>query len=305
VASREAADLCGDLLAKGLVEAGALWGPLRLAPEVFAARARDRAARRLARAGIDATPETLRDVVGRMPLADVALAIACAEGVAGAWEALVARLRPRLEGLARRRGASDADAAALAGDALAEMTVPAGPRGRRPIDTYDGAGSLFGWAAVILVRKLHRSRGRRRSSEADAVRTDDAAREPAQPAGGDPADALADGEGVVRFRRALGRAWADLSGRERLALVCRYLDGTPQTRIASLLRVSEPHTSRILAAAVARLRDGVRASLGDEAPGTTADLVEALRGHLVSARLVSPAAHGPLPEGGSPPRGTR
>jgi RNA polymerase sigma factor (sigma-70 family) len=311
MASEEAADVCGDLLAKGLADAAAAWGPFRLAPDAFAARALEVAARRLARDGATATPEALRDVVGRMPLADLALAVACAQGDGGAWETLVARLRPRLEGLARKHGASDADAVVLANDALAEMSVPAGPRGRRPIDGYEATGSLFGWAAVVLVRRLHRARAQasRRPVATDLARGDDAPREPAEPPGADPARASSGAEAVERFRRALAAAWTGLSGRERLALVWRYLDGTPQTRIAVLLRVSEPHTSRILAAALARLREAVRTALGGDAAaedGVRPDLVEALRRHLADARLVSPATHEPLPGGGTPPpRGPR
>ena len=55
------------------------------------------------------TPESLRDAMARTALADLALAVACAEGVAGAWETLVARLSPRLAGLARKHGVAEAE----------------------------------------------------------------------------------------------------------------------------------------------------------------------------------------------------
>ena len=281
-----------DLFEAALSEAARSWGSFALALPRFAGRATSLVAGRLERSGVAPTADAVLRQLARTPLADLAIAIACADRAPGAWETLVARLTPRLVGLARRRGASDADARTLAADVLSETCLPAG--GRTPIETYAGAGTLFGWAAVILVRRLHRTRahaGRREAAEpAEAERAE-------RPGAGEPIERLADDESVRRFDRALAAAWVGLSGRERLALACRYADGMPQTRIATLLRVSEPHTSRILAAAVERLGGALRAALGPDALERAGPaLAEALRRRLVSA---SPPPPHPVEE---PPR---
>ena len=280
--------LCGDLLRAGLTAAATTWGAFDLPAERFASEALARARRRLERVGVGATPARLLETLERTALADLAVAIACADGVPDAWEALVAGLEPRLRGLARSRGVAEADAGALAADVLAETSLPATRREpRRLIATYEGAGSLFGWTAVILVRRLRRARRGEAGGAGDAAALDRApdVRLP------DPAAAAAATEDATRLSRSLAPAWESLDGRERLAISCRFLDGLPQTRIAKILRVSEPHTSRILARALDRLRGALRAVLPE--PSSTADdarLAEALRRHLVSA-----AAPAPLP----------
>jgi RNA polymerase sigma factor (sigma-70 family) len=238
---------------------------------------------RLERAGVAPTAESVLERLRQAPLADLAIAIACADRVPGAWETLVARLGPRLVGLAHKRGVADTEARTLADDVLSEMCVPVG--GRPPIETYAGAGSLFGWAAVILVRRLHRAR----HGAGRPVATADEPPERVAAAPDEPLDRVADDERVRRFGEALAAAWSRLSGRERLALACRYVDGMPQTRIATLLRVSEPHTSRILAAAVESLRGELRATLGPDALARAGPaLAEALRRRLVSESLPPP-----------------
>ncbi len=293
-----------ETFAAGLREAMSLWGPFELPPERFEEEATTRIRRRLERSGADATSEAVRGALARTSLPDLALAVACSDGASGSWDTLVGRLTPRLVGLAQARGASGAEARVLAADVLSEMSIPAsGGRVRRLIDTYEGAGSLFGWAAVILVRRLHRARHRdaARAGHATAEAT---GRESRASHGADPAAVAAGAEAVASFRRALQAAWTALSGRERLALSWRYLDGIPQTRIATLLRVSEPHTSRIVTGAVARLRTGLERALGHEANGPEGAwpaLVEVLRAQMVSARPVPP-----LPTGEAPPaRGPR
>ena len=291
---------CRDLLAAGHSDAATSWGPFDLPLRCFEERAVERIVRRLSRSGVVPSPEAVRDVAARTPLADLALAVACSDEVPGSWETLVGRLSPRLVGLARKHGADATDARTLADDVLAEMSLPASHgRVRRLIDTYEGAGSLFGWAAVILVRRLHRirSRGAGRGAPGDSGGATQG--EAADRGHSDPAEVLAAEDTVRRFRIALTAAWAALPGRERLALSCRYGDGTPQTRIATLLRVSEPHTSRILAAAVARLRSAVEQALGLEARSLGAAwpaLAEVLRTHLVSADPDRPLPLEDLPE---------
>src|SRR5688572_3084681 len=116
---------CRDLLESALAEAEASWGRFDLPLERFASRAAALVASRLERAGVEATAGEAREVLRRTARADLALAIACEEGVPGAWEALVAGLLPRLAGLARKRGLSQADAEALASDVVSDLSLPA------------------------------------------------------------------------------------------------------------------------------------------------------------------------------------
>jgi RNA polymerase sigma factor (sigma-70 family) len=284
------AEACRDLCAAALEEARGAWGLAGLPVDRFAERAAAVAAGRLARSGVEATADEVRATLGRSALADLALAVACEDRVEGAWEALASRLAPRLEGLARRRGVSGDDAAALAQDVLSEWALPARVGAPRSLlSTYEGAGSLFGWAAVILSRRVSRARRREAGREGggDAARGD----EPVERRRPTPLEAAQGREALRRVEAALTSAWASLSGRERLALAWRHADGLPQTRIAGLLRVSEPHTSRILAGAVARLRDAARAALGEDAPPLAWPAVA----ESVRRILVSPGSSAPLP----------
>jgi RNA polymerase sigma factor (sigma-70 family) len=291
----DAAEACRDLLAAARREASEAWGPFELTMDRFTAGAVERVTRRVTRAGERPAPDVLRAWMGRTALADLALAIACSKDAPGAWERLVERLTPRLRGLARSRGVSDADAGTIAADALSETAVRGtGPGARRLIETYEGAGSLFGWAAVILLRRLHRDRAR---ASAGTASLDDG-RGDAVADRRDPFAVLAGDDARARFGSALAGAWGELSGRDRLALAWRYLDGLPQTRIAAMLRVSEPHTSRILASAVERLRSSVRAALGSDPGDVGPAWVEVLRRHLVTA-----SGPPPLPVEPPAPRG--
>ena len=297
-------EACRDLLASGLSEAASVWGTFDLSLARFAPRALELVACRLDRLGVARTPESLREAMTRTAVADLAIAIACSDGVALAWEALVARLSPRLAGLARKRGVSTAEARVLASDVLAEMSVPATQQHpRKLIATYEGSGSLFGWAAVILIRRLGRARlrdaGREVAPVSELAAAGVARSDPPDHRLPDPLEALARADTARQLAGALKGAWAELSGRERLALSCRFLDGIPQTEIATILRVSEPHTSRIITGAVERLRRVVRNRMGtastDQESGWPA-LVEVIRRSMVTA-----SASAPLPDQSSLP----
>jgi RNA polymerase sigma factor (sigma-70 family) len=290
-------DGCRDLLEAGIAEAADTWGRFDLPVDRFAERAAALVARRLDRAGLERTPAAARETLGRTARADLALAVACDEGVSGAWEALVARLLPRFAGLARKRSLSDADADALASDVLSELSMPVTRGGARTLlGTFDGSGSLFAWGAVILVRRL--SKAARRASRREAAAK--AAEARADPTGDDartaddPSSAILDADALARFDGALRRAWERLAERERLALAYRYLDGVPQTTIAKVLGISEAHTSRLVTGAVARLRSAVGAEASGLEGGERlwASLAQALR-----SRLASTSASEPLPRG--------
>jgi RNA polymerase sigma factor (sigma-70 family) len=280
--------------ADALAEARRTWGPFALPLERFVARAEAVVARRLAREGKEPTPAARADVIGRTARVDLALAVACEDGASGAWEALHGRLLPRLSGLARKRGRSDVDAEALASDVLSEMALP--PGGSSPartlLGTFDGTGSLFGWSAVILVRRLSRLR--------PALLPPQAPEPPAL----DPATVFGDADDARRFDLALRGAWDALSGRERLALAWRYLDGRSQVEIARRLRLSPPRVSRVVTGAVEKLRAALEHvdPDGRADPRLWATLADAVRRHLAptSAAAPLPGQAGPRPAAREP-----
>ena len=255
---------------RGAYEEGKALHP-RLAPayDAFAAGWMRLVLRRLGNLGLEATPARVRAAIAGAAAPDLFLACACEQGIAPAWETLVAGLRPRLEGLARKQGKGRGDAEALVADVLGDLSLPP-PRGgsRTLLGTYDGSGSLFGWLAVVLVRRVAAaSRGRRVGSldaahEADAERGAPvaAASPPA-----DPAEGALDAETTRRFERAVGEAWRTCTARERLALLLRHRDGLAQRQVAVVLGVGEPRASRLLAQGRRKLSAALNGSGGDPA----------------------------------------
>jgi DNA-directed RNA polymerase specialized sigma24 family protein len=270
---------------------------LELPFEVFAARVRTNAALRMAReaggAGGAASEEA---AIARLVGADLYLAVACDVRIPGAWERFHALYRPRLFALALAQRLPSASAADAVDDLLQDLALPA-PHGAAAtlLGTYQGAGSLFGWLAAILVRRLARRAGRGTATVSldQALESQTEERTPAC-AGGDPVAAVLDGEARVRFDRALEDAWARCTRNERLALLGAHRHGLLHREIARLLGVGRPRVTRLLAAGVARLKEAVIGALGRDAAG--ADTWHALRAS-VENHLAEVA---PL-EGGAPP----
>jgi len=283
------------LLLRGFEEGRVAHGPLALPFEVFARRAEDLAARRLRAAGADPSPEETAALLSRAALADLFLASACEEGVAGAWERFVGAFERMIVALAVRRGASKAEAGELAREIPGELFAPpAGGGSRTRLGTFDGAGSLAAWLGVIVQRRLA---DRRRSADrTEPVPVADAP-DPGSP---DPADLAVDAETGRLLEEAFREAWADLTARETLVLLFRYRDGLPQTEIARVLGVGEPRVSRMLSVAAGKIRASVvrrigrDPSAGDRDPDRAwAALERAVAGFLATPPpSPDPYAHG-------------
>jgi RNA polymerase sigma factor (sigma-70 family) len=226
-------------------------GALGLSAEEYASHALASAARRLARRPDGEAPALAR-VVGDAVAADLYLAAAASRDVEGAWARLDAELRPRLEALARSRGASPNDADRLVSELVGDLALPGGGADRL-LATYDGTGSLFGWLATILLRRLLRETraSRRRPGSLD----DETASPPAPRLG--PAEGAEAREVEERVGVALDRALERLTPRERAALVLRHADGRTGREIARLLGVGAPRVSRLLDQATSKVRDAV------------------------------------------------
>jgi RNA polymerase sigma factor (sigma-70 family) len=268
-------------------------GDLALPFAAYSERAIAHVRRRLEALGLEATRERLDESIGRAAGADLYLATACELGSATAWEVVTRRYGPRLAGLAARRGATGADAEALATDVLGALALPP-PRGpaRTLLGTYDGSGGLFSWLAVSLVRRIGARAKARRTTSLDATADDDASVAGAvrsSRGSPDPAGTLVDDEGVASFERSLAASLEDLTARERLALLLKYRDGLSQRDSAPFLGVGEPRVSRLIAQALTKLTTAtkvhLRSALSD--PGGEESALWAALRTAVERRLAS------------------
>jgi len=236
------------------------WGELSLSFEDFAAEHLSRVRQRLESIDEPTDPSTLHKTLARSCGVDFYLALACEQGCSSAWRAFEARLAPRLEGLARKRGADLGTAREIVEDLPSDLLATTSSLGGAPrISQYNATGSLFAWLAVFVARRIaDRARVRRVESldELHPLRwssgTPDAS---TQSSDDDPAQRAIVLEAVAALRRMIGAAWSTLDDRHQLALVLKYRDGVAQKEIARVLRVGEPRVSRILGTAQGRLRE--------------------------------------------------
>lgn len=285
--------LAGAHAAGRLAHAG-----LELSREAFDAHALVVAARRRARTDAQTAP-ALDVLVASAAASDLYLAAAAIHGVDGAWEQIENDQRMRLTALARARGAGTAEAERLATDVLGDLALPGGGQ-ELLLATYDGTGSLFGWLATILVRRLWRAaratRRRARTLDAEGVAL------PSEPRLG-PGATAATREWEARVRSALESVLERLTPRERCVLVMTHADGRSGRDIARILRVGPPRVSRLLQQATTKVREGllplvrsagVRGRLDEASWDALRDCVgEALK------TVAIPGPEGPLPGGGA------
>ena len=280
-------------------------------PASFEGDVRRLAARHFTTLGLDPTPERVSTYVGSAALEDLVLACACEAGDAGAWAAFDQIYRDRLIGYAVRRGVCGADADGVVSDVVGDLFAPP-TRGdaRSVLGTYDGSGSLFGWLAIVVLRRIAGEARRRKPRSLDAIEeaeggTPADARPGAAPTPS-PDDALHAVETTERFADAFRRAFEGLSAQERLALVAKHRDGLTQRRAGEILGVGEARASRIVAAGVRSLMDGLRSSgfpgADDTDPALLRSLAAAIARHL--ARF-GPVEHPPRAgtAGHTPPEG--
>ena len=194
-----------DLLRRRHREARRLHPELAVPFEAFATHALERVRGRLERAGVEPAGARDFELLARLRAGDLYLALACDRDAPGALQALERRHFPRLRGLLLARGASSAEAAELLADLPAELCSPP-PRGaaRTRLGTYEGSGTLFGWLAVIALRRLS-DRARRPAAAALDGHPEVAAM--ALPPSADPARAAGADESVQRVELALRGGW--------------------------------------------------------------------------------------------------
>src|SRR5258706_3970078 len=243
-----------------------VYGPLDLTFEVFARKVLELVARPSG-PKLHLWAKELEERLAKSGDADLYLAIACEEGVPGAWEAFRKRYVPNLRSLARRNGArgSEIDHASegLLGDLF---TPPKRGNAKTQLGTYSGSGSLLSWLAAVLHHRMTDDRRARNSArrghtgrgERDRARRPGRTDNPSEEI--DPGVLSVDRETCPRFGEVLREGLATLTGREREALVLKHRDGLTQAGVARRMGVGEPRVSRLLRSGVKRIRDFVAAA---------------------------------------------
>ncbi len=231
---------------------------LALSFEAFLEEAETRARERVEKLRLEPTPERITRALRRMCLEDLYIVVACNAGEEAAWSAFNAEYVPRLRGLAVKQGCdrerADAEVTAL----LADLAMPpAGGGVRTLLGTYRATGSLFGWLAVILLRRIARAAKRLRPVPLEP----EAQEAEATPSEEDPAARVDDAESAARLSAALEAGWRACTPNEQLALALKHRDGLAHRFIAEALGVGIPRVSQLLSQALARLASEARRHL--------------------------------------------
>ncbi len=226
-------------------------------PQVAFTSALDNSCRKAFTAGPPGSRELSRYLFS-LHLEDLALACACAEGHAAAWDHFVLEMRP---GLYRAADALDPSGGARdLADALYGDLYGVDDRGglRQSLLRYfHGRSSLATWLRAVLgQRYVDRVRAARRLESLPDELPDRAGSSPPE----DPeCPAL-----VGLLRAALDRALAQLEPRERLRLACYYRDNLTLAQTGRLLREHEATVSRQLSRTRRHLRDAVARDLRNQ-----------------------------------------
>lgn len=239
---------------QALFEAGrARWPQLALALEAFA--------RHVARVAGEAPVEQLR-------AADLFLAAACLENVAGAHHALDREvLAPVRAGLTRLSHDAADEAVQLAREHLLISAQGRTPR----LAEYRGQGSLRAWVTTVALR-LSLTRGRSQKQTSDEGLLD-------LPSARQPELDFLKAQHREAFKAAFAQALAELPARERNVLRLHAIDGLNIAQIGTLYDAHRATVARWISAAreglLASTRTALRERLGvsDSELGSVMDVV--------------------------------
>jgi RNA polymerase sigma-70 factor len=207
--------------------------------------------------------------------ADLELARRCAAGEPAAWDHFVREYRPVLY---RAADALDPSGGAreLADALYAELygVKGAAPERRSLLLSFSGRSSLASWLrAVLCQRFVDRVRAERRF---EPLQTEDAGPERVGPQGrAEPADPSR-GRYLELVGRALSRAVAQLTDKDRLRLSYYYVQELTLAEIGRVLNEHEATVSRQLARVRRAIRAAVEHDLREDAGLTDAQVAECL-----------------------------
>jgi RNA polymerase sigma-70 factor (ECF subfamily) len=212
----------------------------------------------------------------QLPVEDLYLACACAEGVRGAAEAFEARF-----GKIIRRAVARVAATAAEREEAEQRTrdhlLVRGDDGAPKIAKYRGEGPLANWVSVAAIR-LAVSLGR--SESAERRLREKAAGEAAGP---NPELLVMKGELRREFEVAVESALAQLEERERMVLRLYLVSGMTLTAIGKTFGITQQAVSKTLERARTSVLGDVRRRLGERLKLPKGELASVLR--LVGSRL--------------------
>jgi RNA polymerase sigma-70 factor (ECF subfamily) len=201
------------------------------------------------------TSRELSRYLSSLHLEDLALACACAEGHADAWDHFVLEMRPYLYRTAEAIDRSGA-ARELADSLYAELygMNECGEARQSLLRYFHGRSSLATWLrAVLAQRHVDRLRsGRRLDSLPDEMEAS-----PSSSCAADPDCARL----VALLRSALGRVVARLEPRDRLRIKMYYAEQLTLAQTGRLLKEHEATVSRQLARTRRTIREEVEGDL--------------------------------------------
>jgi RNA polymerase sigma-70 factor len=225
-----------------------------------------------ARAFGEATPDTdeVERYVSSLHLEDLALACACADGHAAAWDHVMSTLRPILyrtaDALDPTGGARDLADAVWAD--LYGLKHPTGQR-RSLLRSFHGRSTLATWLrSVLSQRQVDRFRAGRR--ERPLPEEESPATLPARAESPEPERP----HYVIAMQRALARTLAALTPRERLRLRCYYAQELTLAETGRITGEHEATVSRQLARSRKAIRHDVERRLAHEAGLDAAQISE-------------------------------
>jgi RNA polymerase sigma-70 factor (ECF subfamily) len=201
------------------------------------------------------------DFYKRLHLKDLALAVACSQGIAGAWEYFAHGYRERLYRTALIIARNDSVARELADSLCSELFV----NRTRKLASYTGRGSLDGWLKALLAQSyIDRYRSQRRDLSLDeqtvAIRHA-CVSDWCEVSRVDP-----------RLNDAINEAFIALPPENRYLLASYFFDRQTLAEIARTLTVHESTVSRRLDRLVRLLRRRIARLLRDK--GMTARQAE-------------------------------
>ncbi|MGA2962241.1 MAG: sigma-70 family RNA polymerase sigma factor [Candidatus Korobacteraceae bacterium] len=187
---------------------------------------------------------------------ELALARACADGNAAAWDEFLNRYRAKLYDAALGIAHDEATARELADGLYAELYGLPSADGVRAskLNYYMGRGSLEGWLRTVLAQEyVNRYRAQKRTVSLEE-QIESGVSFAAAPTVSQPAPDM-------RLERATASALAILSAEEKFLLVAYFLDRQTLAEIASQLRVHESTISRKIDRLTKALRKSIRKQL--------------------------------------------
>jgi RNA polymerase sigma-70 factor (ECF subfamily) len=205
----------------------------------------------------------------RVHAADLALALSCAHGAAGANEAFAKTWDARIE-----QWAASVDTASAKDTAQAVRTKLLVKIGDEPprIAAYDGTGAMASWLRVVTTREALSGKRKVRREVLDDEELFERASNTT-----DPELHIIKQKHAGDFKKAFVASLADLSPRQRNLLRHHYVDGSTLAQIGALYGVHKGSAGRWLEDARAVLLEGTRARLHQALGASSGELDSLLR----------------------------